>query len=172
MLKEIIDLPGQCIYGLINKLDQKIFIGYTKDLVTALNRIAKDIKSSNHVLKKDIDNIKLVILETIQDESLLRSRYQFWYNQYSNMGFLHYRKYKALGSYKLFREIVLDKQGHVPKIHVSLRYGRSKRVLVGIFSSVPECDEFVNQYYPNKKDISCIIYSSNKLTKDYLSNAG
>lgn len=173
MFKDIIDLPEQCIYGLVNKSDKKIFIGHTKDLVTALNRIGKDIKSSNHVLKEDINKLELIILEVIKDDSLLRSRYQFYYNQYSNMGYLHYRKYKAMGFYKLHVYVlndVLDDNRCKARVYVSLHYGRSKEVVVGIFDSVPDSDVFINKYYVDKNNISVIIYSSNKLTKEYLSN--
>lgn len=172
MLREIIDLPDQCIYGLINNQDKKIFIGYTKDLVTALNRIGKDIKYSNHILKNDINKLELIIIETINNEDLLRSRYQFWYNKYSNMGFLHYRKYKAMGFYKLFIDVLMVNHIHVPKVYVKLRWGRSKELTVGIFDSVEECDAFINEFYPNKNNIASIIYSSNILTKEYLSNVG
>lgn len=173
MIKEIMSLPEQCIYGLINNQDKKIFIGYTKDLVTALNRIGKDIKSSNHVCKEDLNKLELIILEIINNESDLKLKYQFYYNKYSNMGFLHYRKYKAVGSYKLRIKVLND----IPEdlrssisIYVKLHYGRSKELIVGIFDSVEECYAFVDEFYPDKNKVVNIIYSSNKLTKEYLSN--
>lgn len=168
LLQDLGSIPEMCIYGFINETDKKIFIGYTTDIVTALNRNLKEMKYSNHPCKDDFDKLKVINIETLKSRQDAKIRYQYWVKQYSNQGYRMYRKYKAV-DYKVRIEVLRDFRVKPPTsaylLYVKLLDRRYKSITVGVFDQVSEADDFVANNYAQ---VDKIVYSDNQLTKEYL----
>lgn len=166
--QELYNLPEKCIYAFLNQKDKKIYIGFTKNLLQALERNLYYMKYSNHPCKNDIANLELIVLENIVTDLDLRLRYEYYSNKYSNEGWRLYRNYKAI-DYKVSIDVInIAISNGMPSIKccVKLRRRGSNELIVGIFNSVSEAELFVSDKYSN--GVSNIIYADNKLTLDFL----
>lgn len=167
LFKELINLPNRCIYGLFNEKDQRVYIGFTNNIIVTLPRLINDIKYSNNLLKQDIQLLEFRIIETLEDKNALRIRYQYWVREYSNKGYQLYRDYKAV-EYKLSIDIIKNPfvQAHTDYLFgVKLVSRGYNERIVGIFRTMVDADAFVSSHY---RTIDNIIYADNELTRDYL----
>lgn len=164
---ELNKLPKQCIYGLINNTDKRIFLGYSTNIVTALGRL---INYSNNLFKDDLDKLELIVIEPIKNSNDLRLKLKYWFKEYSNKGFLFYKKPINLPSYKLRIDLMADfrnvKEGNY-LCYVKLISRRYRELTVGVFNTYGEAELFCKKYYINGQ-VNNIIYSNNKLSKEYL----
>lgn len=157
-------LPEMCIFGLINEDNKAILIYRTTNIVTSLARIIREYKYSN----KNILKLSLIIIEDIKDSNNLWVRYNYWTNYYSNKGYIIMNRCKYNIKYKLRKQILGDfrpKFSSLPLFYVKIVSRRYKEIIVGIFDKVIDMDEFIDKHYAN--GIDSIVYSSNKLTKEY-----
>lgn len=171
LINYLINYPEMCIYGLINTKDRKIYLGYTSNLPLALARIVKDIKYSNNKLNKDAGKLELCILETITDKKNLRLRYKFHQNDYSNKGWLLYKRDTKLPTYKLRIDIMANSDGEWSKeslVGVKLITRGYKELTIGVFQRYEEAVEWSDAAYEDKENIVNIVYASNKLTEKFL----
>jgi hypothetical protein len=167
----LINYPEMCIYALINQKEQKIYLGYTTNLPGALARIIKDLKYSNNKLKNDLDKLTFGIIETITDRKNLRLRYKFHQNEYSNDGWMLYRKDNKLPNYKLRIDVLGEDGLHTTdhtKVFVKLRTRGGSEVIIGVFSDFNDASEWAYNTYTDKSNISNIVYANNELTQEYL----
>lgn len=166
--QELYNLPERCIYAFLNKKDKKIYIGFTKNLLSALQRNLYLMKYSNHPCKNDVSKIEFEILEYIVTDSDLKLRYEYYSNKYSNDGWGLYRDYKAI-DYKVSIDLIdTNVVGGMPSIKccVKLRRQGYSELIVGIFNSVSDAEVFVSDKYSN--GVFNIIYCDNQLTLDFL----
>jgi len=169
-LQELKSLPDCCIYGLINKADKKIYIGYSYDILSALSRNIKDFKYSNHPAKADFDKLEFIILETVKDRSSIRFRYAYWYESYKSMGYSFYRDYKG-SKFRVKIDVGMDfrsEGGTTYLVYVKLVNSRYKEFIVGVFSGIQGAKEFVRNKYQDKNIVTSIEYASNDLTRLYV----
>lgn len=166
LINNLINLPEMGIYGLLNKIDNKIYIGFSKNIVTALIRLINNIKYSN--IKHDLNKLEFIIIETINKPEELRLRCQHWINDYSNKGFGLYNNKRKVFNQKLRICAIssLDGAGR-PNYHLHVRIVSKgyRELTVGVFNDVSELNEFVDKNY---KVIDKIVYADNRLTKEYL----
>jgi hypothetical protein len=158
-------LPEMCVFGLINEENKIVFIYRTKNIVTALARIVNQYKYSN---KNILKHFKLIVIEEIKDSNNLWVRYNFFNNEYSNMGYVVANKCKYNIRYKLRKQILGDfrkKYNAKPLFYVKVVSRRYKEVTVGIFDNVDAMDKFVSEHYGH--GINNIVYSNNHLTREY-----
>lgn len=166
LISELIKLPSMCIYALINQPEKKIYLGFTTNIVTALGRITKDIKYSN----EELNNLPFVIIESPKDRINLYARFNYWYNYYSNKGYLFYNKNKPkLPIYKVRIDLMSDfrlKYETSALCYVKLVTRGYKELIVGIFKDYETAQEWTALNYSNG-EVNKIVYSNNDLTKDY-----
>lgn len=161
-LQEILSFPTMGIYAFVNEEDRKIYVGYSKNIVTAFSRLVQNLKYSN--MQEDADKLKFVILENIVTERSLRLRYEYWSRKYSNEGWSLYRSYRAV-SYRLRVDLFSD-HSERSLIGVKIVSRGYKELTVGVFESVGESRAFINEYY--KDGVDNLIYASNRLTKEFI----
>lgn len=171
LIKDLFNYPEMCVYGLVNDTDKRIYLGFTSNLPLALSRIIKDLKYSNGKLKNDLDKLELIILESITDRNNLRVRYRVHQTEYSNKGWMLYRRDNKLPNYKLRIDVVKASDGYIQKdyqVHIKLATRAGKELIVGAFSNYPDALEWANGAYEDKNNIINIVYADNELTKKYL----
>lgn len=167
IVDNLFHLPEMCIFGLINEENKLIMIYRTKNIVTALARIINEYKYSNKTLLK---YSKLVIIEEIKDPNNLWVRYSFWNKEYSNKGYIIGNKCRYNIRYKLRKQILRDfrrKYDTHPLFYVKVVSSRYKEIVVGVFDKVDDMDAFITEFYPHNGLINNIVYSNNRLTKEY-----
>lgn len=157
LLVNLFNYPDMCVFGLINSKDHKIYLGYTINLPQALARIIKETKLSNNKLNNDWNKLELVILETFTDRSNLRVRHKWYFNEYSNKGWMFYNKISNSTRYKLRLDIVSDK-GLDYKVKVKLLTRRYKEVVVGVFDTYEDAKAWSSIHYPDSNNITNIVY--------------
>lgn len=165
LLQELDNLPLISIYGFFNETDKKVYIGYAFDTISALYRNIRDLKYSN----TDYNKLEFRIIETLHTRKDIRLRYQYWIDQYSNMGWGMYRSYKAI-EFKLSTDIIRDWRyplGTKCLFRVRLISRRQSKRVVGVFKNQSDMDGFISQYYSNGRIVSVVV-SDNDLTKEYL----
>lgn len=167
LFRELFNYPEMCIYGLINSMDKKIYLGYTCNLPHALSRIIKELKYSNGKLKEDLNKLELIILEPIADRKNLRIKYKDYSNKYSNEGWILYRKdnYSNVPRYKLRIDIigVGETNNHdLIKVEVNLLTRRYKKVTVGVFNDIETATNWVMVNYPKTDNITNIVYAEDQ----------
>jgi hypothetical protein len=164
IFQDLSNLPDKCIYGLFNDQDKKVYIGYSSNTIRTLYSNISNLKYSN--LTPDWGKLEFRVIEPIEDSNRLKVRYQYWVSHYSNEGWSMYRDFKAI-EYKVRIDILNDetrqKNGRYLLYVKLLSRGRSE-VVVGVFDSLSECNEFVESNYKTIKDIH---YSNNELTNEY-----
>lgn len=167
LFQELNSLPKQCVYGLFNEIDKRVYIGFTINILVTLPRLLNNINYSNSLLKADLSKLEFRIIETIKENKSLRLRYQYWCRNYSNNGYMLYREYKAI-QYRTRIEVIrnpLDERTDLYMCAVKLVSRGYKELTVGLFSNAAEAEAFVSEHYTS---IDSIIYADNYLTKRYL----
>lgn len=164
---DLYDYPEMCIYGLINNVDKKIYLGYTVNLPQAISRIIKELKYSNNKLKGDVGNLELCVLETITDRKNLRIKYKEWCNKYSNEGWILYRKdnYSNIPRYKLRIDIIgvgESSKDEDIKVEVNLLTRRYKKLTVGVFKDYETANNWACENYPQWTNITNIVYAEDE----------
>lgn len=170
LFQNLINYPDMCIYGLVNEIDKKIYLGYTSNLPLALSRIIKDSKYSNNKLNKDFKKLELIIVEKITDRKNLRLRCKSWVNEYSNNGWMLYKKETKLPTYKLRIDVYRDEARWTDEdllVYVRLITRGYKELTVGVFSDYEEATIWSKENYPSNS-INSIVYAKNALTQEFL----
>lgn len=163
-IDNLIHLPKMSVYGFINLETKKIFIGYSRNTIQAICRQIK-----NPLLKGDLKKVSFIIIETIDDPINLRVRYEYWVNEYRNLGFIMYRQHNAI-TYKAQIGVMDDISSLVNgklQFTVKLRSRRRKELIVGVFETLEEANGFIELNYPNGV-VNRVIYADNTLTTSYL----
>ena len=164
LVKQLSLLPTQCIYAFLNESEKTIYIGYTSNVLIAVNRVLNEFKNQ---LPADLDKLELKILEEVKEDYNLRVRFDYWSRVYSKFGWSLYRTFKPM-RYKLRIDIMRDYRPGKKASYlfvVNLVSRRNRKLTVGVFDSRTECDEFVNINYGS--GIDKIVYCENELTKEF-----
>jgi tRNA splicing endonuclease len=98
-------------------------------------------------------------------------RYKVYQTEYSNKGWILYRRDNKLPNYKLRIDVIQATDGYSwkdYKAHVKLATRAGKELTVGIFTDYETAREWASKSYPQDSNISNIVYASNELSKKYL----
>lgn len=159
-----------CVYALMDRENQKIYISFTVNLLGALDRIFKQLDYSNKVFERP-EHLELVVLEQVVDRANLRARYRFWCDDYSNKGWLLYKRPTNVPTYKVRMDFMsVDLPQYDGEVFFGVKLvsrNRSERI-VGLFTSAREGYQWVQNAYKNKSNVTDIVYADNKWTKEYL----
>lgn len=150
------------ILALINPRKRKVLLVRSTDALVSLSRIMKGIKSRNkryRELRKDYRSLEIKLVDP--DNS--RLTFQYWVSKYLSEGYTLYSQYNAI-KYRL-RVDVTPQPDYLAT--VKLISSNGSEVVLGLFSTMGEANEFVKYSYPNLESITSLTYALNSLSKEY-----
>lgn len=154
-------MPKNSIYALINEQGKEIYLTYAYDVLLNLTRLLSEIRAG-FGLPIDPSQFNYKLLETT-DRSLLKLRFNYWYDNYNELGYKFLNKRKPV-NYRLLSSFGIDfRNGNKKLLYVKLK-NRSNEIILGAFDNIEECDNFLNNY----GGIYHITYATNQLTKEFL----
>jgi hypothetical protein len=159
---------GSGIYCLINESKKRVYISYSKDIITSLSRIVRDIRSKNVIYKqliKDVRGLEFLLLEDINiydSEIDVCTKLDYFITLYKQLGYELYNDKYKLQKFKVSLEVDLNDN----LVYVKLVNKRYKKIVVGVFDKMYDAEEFATLF--ETMDIIKPIYSINNLTKSYI----
>ena len=163
-LLELESLSVSVIWALANPVDKKIFISYSNNILSSLSRNISEILDNSHSCRQlisDYNRLELMILETPVPSNQLKVKSGHYMDHYKDNG---WSLYKANPPVKYTVKTLIAKDC---KAHVVLVNKRNDKLVVGVFDTMHEADEFTSSAYPNNT-VTTIIYSQNSLSKEFL----
>lgn len=155
-IQELLKLPNNVIYALVNTNDKKIHIGYSNTFKSALGNIIKNLDEGTFSVRSvqaDRDNLELHILEThnLINNLLLRYKVSELNKEYLSQGYTLYSSYKPL---QLKARVDVMHSGRM--VRVSLITGRLRRLKVKEFSKMQDAKHYVaNTSLGEMLEIAC-----------------
>jgi hypothetical protein len=168
-LQGLLQYSSNGLFALINDSDKKVDIRYGINLLRSITSLVEQIKSNSVVpldIKNDINKIRLKILEVNVDPRSLKLRHKFYQDQYKTSG---YSLYRNLPANKYEVQVVLDKVLELDmwNFYLVLKLvSKSSTVVVGIFESYEELQDFVQTNYKDNNVLE-VVYSTNECTSKY-----
>lgn len=162
---DLMVMPKECVYALICEASKRVLVGYTSDLLLALQRINSDLETPKYMLlRNDINDVEIVVLEVgIQNNINKKIRVDHYVSDYLSKGYSLYTP-SNLVKYTVYTDTIVHRA--TTFLVVYLKDRRCNKMVVGLFRSKKVMDEFVNKYYPGLK-CSGIYYADNKYTNEY-----
>lgn len=182
-IQEIKQYPLVGIIAFIDEPNKSIYAFFSNSSFTLFCTNLCKLRSGIHENKQLQDAFNRDALETVvlkgyevDPGSLeLRSQYKLLIEQYIQNGYTDMRKdYSPIG-YKLKTFILTDyrnKYIHKPLVYVVGRSRGVEEIVLGIFDSIPESEEWINSVYGSKRTELLPVFCTNQLTKDYHENNG
>lgn len=168
VFKHMFNIPRSGIYCLINHKKKMLYIAYSKDICTSLSRIVKDIKDKNIIYKQMIKDVKKLEFEYLEDINNcdttldIHLKLGFYIDKYKHLGYtLYNNRYKHLQL-----KVSIIPSNDLKFVHVTLVSKTYKRIVVGVFESIYEAQEFATVF--DNMDLVKPIYAINDLTRNYL----
>ena len=175
-LSNLSNLPNNSVFALHNPKKNKVHLMYAKNTLVRLARFIDELRNRENSLTElcdDLDDLELVILETYSTESVCKLMMNYWYDYVTEEEGMelytkrNYLSYKARIEYLSFSYDYLNKN-NVDLVYVQLVNSRGKGMIVGVFKSIPEAEEFKKNYLDIQRHITP-VYATNDLTKNYIS---
>lgn len=169
LFKSMYKIPRGGIYGLVNTRSKMVYISYSKDIVTSLARLVRDIHSKNCIykqLEKDATKLEFIRLENINISDTLidiQVKLDYFINQYKKDGYSLYNNKYKLQQFKVKIEVSDD----LKLIYVKLVSSGNKKIICGVFDKMYDAEEFATIF--ETMDIVRPTYATNNLTKIFLS---
>ena len=161
-LKQLADLSCSGVWGLINESDNRIFISYSENILSAVSRNISHLKHASHScrnLVSDFSKLELIVLERVSTPEL-KVKAGKYKEDYKAKGWQLYNTSIPV-HYSVKTTISKD-----CKIQVFLVNKRNDKLVVGVFDSKQESDNFIQTHYPNNI-VTSITYSQNSLSKEF-----
>jgi hypothetical protein len=154
-LEQIVHLNKQCIYGLIDESNRKIYISFSKGLLTSLQRVLIDNPKFKHYSLKIFQDLS----GDLNTDKLLVEIYK---HQYKTRGYEIDRN-SCLIRYRLSTEYVkIPNTSAKHLMGVIISTGNNNKQLIGLFDDKKDAKEFIE--YINRNPIISPIYAINKYT--------
>ena len=154
MFQELLNLPKQAIFTLINEKDKKVYISYSTRLHSKLGSIAASLRDNTwrwKVMVKDKKKLQLVVLETTVERNFVK-----YYKEH----------YKALG-YEIYNETEKPSLWYEFKITYSQRKvlvvavtTRNDKTTLGRFNTYEEARGFL-LYIRHSNPANSLCYAIN-----------
>lgn len=167
MIKSLYNLSNESgIIALDNTKNKRVLLIRSSDALGSLSRIIRSVKSRNkrwRLLKKDYKKVDIKLLSS----DGTRLSYQYWVSHYEGLGYTFYSSYKAI-QYKVKVDVIAEDKymSHMQEVAVKLVTRNGTEVLVGLFDTIEQANEFVRQVYPNEV-VNTVSYCMNDKTKKY-----
>lgn len=163
---DLYKLSVACIYAIKCDATKKVYVGYSKNLLTSLGRIMDDVVSYG-TLKNDIDRASIEILCTdasiLNSTKITRLNVSLYAQQYKDAGYSFYKP-TNLVNYRV--DVKIYASNYKAWYVVDLINSRNEKILVGVFDREKECKAFLNQYYPDGK-VTHFYSANNKYTIEW-----
>lgn len=158
-LRQIKKLPNSCVFGLISDSSKECYISHTTNLKA---RIGQIIDVNEDILK---DDSRLVVFSSGFDDMLYKRIYaQYWLDKYINDG---YSNVGPVDNY-INGRIKVQFSQYIKLVFVMYENKRKDKIILGVFDTVNEANEFVDQYFSGK-DLVLPVYAINKRTGEWRS---
>lgn len=165
-VNDLYKLTEPCIYAIKSDESKKVYVGYSKNLLTSLGRILGDVESYGS-LKDDLSTATIEVLCTdaliLKDVKLTRFNVSLYAEQYINSGYTFYKP-TNLVKYKL--DVKIYANNYAAYYVVDLVNSRNEKILVGVFDKKSQCDSFLALYYPDNI-VRHFYTANNPLTKKW-----
>ena len=169
LFKSMYKTPQGGIYSLVCEKSKMIYISYSKDIITSLARLVRDIYSGNIIykqLKKDASKLEFYRLENINNCDTfidVQLKLDYFIQEYKQQGYSLYNSKYKLQQFKIKIEISDD----MKLIYVKLVSKGNKKIICGVFDKIWDAEEFATVF--ETMDIVKPTYAINNLTKIFLS---
>lgn len=159
LIKNLYNLSNTpCILALENTKNKRVLLIRSNDALVSLGRVLKLTKSRNkkyRLLNRDYRKLEVVILETGNS----RLRFQYWVDHYKSLGYSFYSEYKAIQ----YTPKIVSNDDYKLEVHLVSK-SRSE-VIVGVFNTLQEAEDFIATHYPKGKPIYNIIMQQSESSK-------
>jgi hypothetical protein len=164
-------IPKEGIIAFINDSDKKVLIVQGSNLLALLGRIMSELQQgiyTHQEVIEDYNKLKIVVLETQSDITIRYLQMSYWYDYFVNNGYTLYSKTKY-SVYRVRSRIVYKRIGStLMNVNVELVSTRGNTILVGVFKTMLEANEFIETYYSQTTNqYKLPILANNDLTKAY-----
>lgn len=148
ILKVMSSCPKECLYAVINECDKRIQVFSTSNFISHISRLAQELGHlNNKPLLEDLQNIKVVILETeFRDKKHRYSLYRREIQKYKDGGWTFYSD-RNVALYRLNQGYKY--KGHKLYYVVELVARNGDRTVVGAFTKAKEAKRFISEHYSN-----------------------
>lgn len=159
-------IPRAGIYALVNHSKKRVYIGRSKDVCLSLSRLLLELQDKTHTsrkLIKDRNKLEFLFLEEIHYQDTLIDvsiKYNYWVNEYRNNGYEFYVKSYNFPQFRVRIDVGLDY-----KVYVKLLNKGYKELVVGVFDTYPEAEEFAEVF--NNMSYVSPVYAINNTSKEY-----
>lgn len=167
-LERLLNLPESAVFAIENSVDKRVYIGYSSCLSQKLIELIGVIRRGERYgkqMKEDIRNLKLVVLEEVDCRNRGRMRHTYYNDLYKQNGWNMYVENPTV-RYKP-KQYVYNLEKNNAIMSVQLVSAGNKKILVGLFDSKIEADEFIKIHYPNEFCYD-IIYATNEISMRYI----
>ena len=168
--------PG--IFCFYNRKKNKAFITVSVNVGQKVSEVLKKLETDNFncvELVADKDDLELIVLETYRHINskvaykILMKELAYWQDYVQKQGIdLYDHKFPTV-TYKARLNFATDDKGK-DLILVEATTKRYDKLLVGVFSSIPEAKDFISKHY--NKRINKLVTAFNKQTKAFLATQG
>lgn len=179
LLNEFKNIPKSGIIAFLNEQDKSFYLFFSGSLPSLFCTHLLKLKEGIHDCKElqDAFNNDLLHSWVIKGYDKdpgsveLRSEYErivheYTYTEYKNMR----KSYKAIG-YRLKKYVLNDFRGNnyseQPLVYVCGKSPSLGDIVLGIFDSIPEADEWCESTYGKSTNDLLPIFKDNSLTKEY-----
>lgn len=156
LYRQLLSFPEAGIWAFINETDKRIYLLESKNLMAGISRNIDAIQRSIHdvkLLQKDKYKLDVQVIEEVKDGVRRKVRLAYWMKRYKELGYSLYKEYKPV-QYEV--KVVLQDY-----IHVYLVSRRKKKILIGTFDKMVECDIFIETYYKDGVVDDVKVYKPN-----------
>lgn len=165
IFKAMFELPRMGIFVLRNDKKKRVYISYSKQLLTSLCRNIREMQDKVHVYKPlnyNFKDWKFSIIETLTfNDTILdiSCKVGSLVQVYKQLGY-DVRTHKNIAQLR-FRVDV----GQDYKIYCKLITKNYNEYVMGVFETMQDAEEFIQQY--RNMSIISPLYASNTLTREY-----
>ena len=165
------------VFLIYHKTEKRGIVVATRNLITYLlqNVLAIDLNirtlDKQYIQDFHHDNLDIKLLEDngYKDTLSLNLRLTYWTRKLQSEGWNLYSHQKKGTNYEVV--IKLIQSNRQIKAHVMLKPGHTNSTknffTIGLFNTMAEAENWVQECYPNRKEVYNIMYASNDLSKKW-----
>lgn len=183
LINNLKEVPNIGVSAFVDNANKAVFVFFSNSLFTLFCTHIYKLKLGIHDNKQlqeafNNNSLDIVHLNSYKEDPgtiELRSEYTRRVDQYVSMGYKNMRDgYKAI-SYRIKTYVLTDYRDihkMTPLVYVVGRSLNSGEILLGVFDSIPESEEWVKCVYGDKRNEIIPQFCDNDLTKAYIQKYG
>lgn len=159
-LKKLQELCIAGVFCIVHKRNKHVYIAYSSNILVAISRHLELLSKGNHPNKKlqrQFKSCEWMILETNVKDNEKMLRQQYWMDKYKQDGYNIYNNRNSV-IYKVRTNVTGDLNTPY-KVSVELVNRRNDKIVVGLFDSLLDANDFIETYY--RGPIYSITYAKN-----------